>query len=119
MITRRYGLVWEDMDDLQIEISCIRKGGKWKMGDGKEYGEGMFAHFRRMQSLLWPEDDHHRGHVEERHDWRALHRRPGQQADDGEDDPDCGCGLHHPGSSDGPDGLAAAVQRFWTMRSGP
>ncbi len=60
MRTRRYSLVWDDMDDLQIEISCIKKGGKWKMADGKEYGEGLFEHFRRMQNLLWPDEDDHR-----------------------------------------------------------
>jgi len=59
-VTRRYNLVWEDMDDLQIEMSCVRKGGKWKMADGKEYGNGLFEHFRRMQNLLWPDEDDHR-----------------------------------------------------------
>ncbi len=59
MRTRRYSLVWDDMDDLQIEMACVRKGGKWKMADGKEYGEGLFSHFKKMQSLLWPDDDHH------------------------------------------------------------
>jgi len=59
-VTRRYNLVWEDMDDLQIEMSCVRKGGKWKMGDGKEYGLGLFEHFRKLQTCLWPDDDHNR-----------------------------------------------------------
>ena len=30
------------------------------MADGKEYGEGLFEHFRRMQNLLWPDEDDHR-----------------------------------------------------------
>ncbi len=57
---RKYGLLWSDMDDLQIEMSCVRKGGKWKMGDGKEYGLGLFEHCKRREKLLWPDDDNHR-----------------------------------------------------------
>ncbi len=60
MRIRRYSLVWDDMDDLQIEMACVRKGGKWKMADGKEYGEGMFYHCKQRDKLLWPEDDSHR-----------------------------------------------------------
>ena len=59
MITERYNLKWRDQDDLQIEMACVQKGGKWTIA-GKEYGEGMFYHFRKMQTLLWPDDDHHR-----------------------------------------------------------
>ena len=48
------------MDDLQIEMSCVQKGGKWTMADGKEYGIGLFEHFTTMQNLLWPDEDDHR-----------------------------------------------------------
>lgn len=60
MRVKRYNLVWDDMDDLQIEISCIRKNGKWKMADGKEYGLGLFEHCKNRDKLLWPDDDHQR-----------------------------------------------------------
>ncbi len=57
--TERYGLKWRDQDDLQIEMACVQKGGKWMM-KGVEYGEGIFYHFRKMQQLLWPDEDDHR-----------------------------------------------------------
>ena len=37
----------------------IRSGGYFAIG-GKQYGEGMFHHFKAAQTLCWPEDDHHR-----------------------------------------------------------
>jgi hypothetical protein len=37
----------------------IRRGGRFTQ-DGKEYGEGLFHHYRELQKALWPEDDHHR-----------------------------------------------------------
>lgn len=45
---------------LQIEMECIRRGGKWIKKDKEEAGLGLFHHYREMMSLLWPEDDHHR-----------------------------------------------------------
>lgn len=61
----KYNRVWKDNSsseeeaNLLIEMACIKRGGKWKEGD-KECGEGLFFHYRAMQSLLWPKDDHHR-----------------------------------------------------------
>lgn len=56
----KYGLSWKDgTPAVEIERHCIRHGGKWTVG-GVEVGEGLFHHFKAMQSLLWPEDDHHR-----------------------------------------------------------
>lgn len=56
----RYGREWSDkLQDVEIERECIRRGGKWKE-NGKECGNGLFHHYRRMMRFLWPEDDHHR-----------------------------------------------------------
>jgi len=58
----RYGDLWDiDVDnwEILIEREAIKRGGRW-MKDGKEFGRGLFFHYRRIQSLIWPEDDHHR-----------------------------------------------------------
>lgn len=56
----RYGADWPyDCDDLAIEQYCIQKGGRWEH-KGKQCGEGLFFHYKRLQQLLWPEEDHHR-----------------------------------------------------------
>jgi hypothetical protein len=58
--TIRYGFEWpNDKDDLEIELYFIREGGTVTI-KGKTYGQGLFQHYRNAQSLLWPEDDHHR-----------------------------------------------------------
>lgn len=57
---KKYGLSFTDQDSLQIEFYCIRKGGKWTAANGRQCGEGLFHHYRAAQSLMWPEDDHHR-----------------------------------------------------------
>lgn len=54
----RYGATWTDMDDLAIEMKAIQFGGTWiSRSTGKECGAGLFWHYRRMQQLLWPEED--------------------------------------------------------------
>ena len=58
----KYGLNWpESTDDLQIEMTMIRKGGKWTSG-GKEYGQGIIFHYEQMRQILWPWLDDHRWH---------------------------------------------------------
>lgn len=58
---QRYGLQWDaGSDDLQIEFAMIRQGGQWKGRNGQTYGLGLFAHYKRAMTLLWPEDDWHR-----------------------------------------------------------
>lgn len=61
----RYGLEW-DRDhyptDLHVELKCVQKGGRWKFGE-KEYGLGLFEHYRRAMTIMWPEDDWHRWHA--------------------------------------------------------
>jgi len=49
-----------DTDALEIEMEVLRRGGQWKLADGRMAGLGMFHHFRTAESLIWPEDDHHR-----------------------------------------------------------
>lgn len=57
----RYGALWPtDCDPLMVEFCCIQKGGQWKTRHGITCGLGLFEHYKRAQSLLWPEDDHHR-----------------------------------------------------------
>lgn len=53
----KYGYRWADgTDPLVIEFSMIRMGAA-KL---KAVGSDLFTHFRNAQSLIWPEDDHHR-----------------------------------------------------------
>ena len=57
----KYGVRFApDTDPLEIEMEMIRRGGQWQLPDGRTAGLGMFHHFKATQSLLWPEDDHHR-----------------------------------------------------------
>ena len=54
----KYGVKWpEDMDELQIEMQCIRYGGRWKTKTGAQCGEGLSFHYKQMRKLLWPELD--------------------------------------------------------------
>lgn len=56
----RYGLDWPDSTSpLQVEMKFVKSGGFLEIG-GKKFGSGLFFHFKAMQSLLFPEDDHHR-----------------------------------------------------------
>lgn len=55
----RYGLNWSEDNPLAIERRIIRAGGYMEIA-GVKYGNGIFYHFREAQSLIWPEDDHHR-----------------------------------------------------------
>ncbi len=59
-----YGYDWNGNGDaeavLNLERVLIQHGGKWKDNDGKEYGNGLFFHYKRFQQLVWPEYDHHR-----------------------------------------------------------
>lgn len=57
---KKYGLLFPaETDDMEIERYMIRNGGKI-VRKGKEYGLGLFHHYKALVSLLWPEDDHHR-----------------------------------------------------------
>lgn len=51
-----YGQEWDsDLTPIDIEIFMIRKGADWL----REQGRFLFEHYRELQSLLWPDDDHH------------------------------------------------------------
>ena len=51
-----YGANWHQEDDpLQIEMACIRAGGRWQCGQ-REAGLGFEYHYKAMDRLLWPED---------------------------------------------------------------
>lgn len=41
--------------DVWIEMSMIRKGGRWKQKSGATYGKGTYFHFKELIKLLWPE----------------------------------------------------------------
>lgn len=52
----RYGLYWEELvHPVELELQMIRLGGQWKTRQGKEVGNGLFFHFKRLQQLLDPE----------------------------------------------------------------
>lgn len=56
----KYGLEWHQADEVNIEMTMIRANGKIHI-QGKDYGAGLFEHYKALQQLLWPEDeDHHR-----------------------------------------------------------
>lgn len=53
----KYGFRWQDgTDPLLIEFTLIRLGAEGL----KKRGLSLFDHIRNAQSLLWPDDDHHR-----------------------------------------------------------
>jgi hypothetical protein len=57
----RYGLNWPLVaDDVSIEMHMIKKGGQWKHTNGEMVGRGLFYHFVRFESLLWPHKKWHR-----------------------------------------------------------
>lgn len=63
---QRYNANWpldeKDQDsDLLVEMNCIRKGGRWKVGE-KVCGEGLSFHYERMRRILWPHLHSHRWH---------------------------------------------------------
>lgn len=49
-----YGLNWRCDSQIDVEIRCIQLGGKWQEKSGRWYGEGLFHHYKSLQSLLWP-----------------------------------------------------------------
>ena len=55
----KYGAVWNTTDPLRIELACINKGGKWKLGN-QELGSGLEHHYTEAIKLLWPNFHWHR-----------------------------------------------------------
>lgn len=58
-MVERYGTRWRGgvglEYDIEIEIACIRKGGKWQSAYGPA-GLGLAEHYKRLDRLLWPTD---------------------------------------------------------------
>lgn len=53
----KYGMLWgEGTDPLLLEFAMIRMGAERL----KAIGSSLFTHFKAAQTLVWPEDDHHR-----------------------------------------------------------
>lgn len=50
----RYGLKWNgSFSSVRIEIEMIRHGGSWLSKSGKTIGNGMFYHFKQLETLLF------------------------------------------------------------------
>lgn len=63
---QKYQATWsDDYDALAVEMACIRKGGRWKIGE-RVCGEGLSFHYERMRQILWPNLKDHR--------WNSLIR---------------------------------------------
>lgn len=55
----KYGANWpDDATPLEIEMACIRQGGKWTNKAGAECGLGKSYHYEQMRRIIWPELDH-------------------------------------------------------------
>lgn len=51
----KYGVWWpEGTTPLEVEMQCVRQGGHWYGWQKKSCGLGLFEHFKRLKSLLWP-----------------------------------------------------------------
>lgn len=48
-----YGLSWPYDDPIDVELECIRLGGKFQI-QNKWFGEGLAHHYQKLQSELWP-----------------------------------------------------------------
>ena len=58
-IIQLYNLEWEtEVTPVAREVFMIRGGGQWS-DNGQQFGNGLFYHYRELQTLLWPQDDHH------------------------------------------------------------
>lgn len=62
-VKQKYSALWPGAaSNLEIELSCIRRGGRWR--DGKDLcGEGLQFHHQQVVELIWPETDSHRWHT--------------------------------------------------------
>lgn len=57
--TLQFGLQWSaDYTLLARVLYCIRAGGEFDQG-GRKVGAPLFDLYRLMQTILWPEDEHH------------------------------------------------------------
>jgi len=57
----RYGASWDSgYSALEVELECVKRGGRWKGKHGQDCGDGMFEHMMRARALIWPERYRHR-----------------------------------------------------------
>jgi len=57
----KYGLDWPaNVDPLEVEFYCIRKGGKWKDAKDREFGNGLLFHYLQARKHAWPKRYRHR-----------------------------------------------------------
>lgn len=57
----KYGLWWNALiHPIQIEIEMIRRGGRFQKKDRTWVGEGLFHHYKQLETLLWPEKEWHK-----------------------------------------------------------
>tara|TARA_R110000868_G_scaffold116263_1_gene309746 strand:- start:2962 stop:4767 length:1806 start_codon:yes stop_codon:yes gene_type:complete len=60
MSIAKYNTLWKDgTHPLEIELTCIRYGGRWTV-KGKPCGDGLFAHYMNARKLIWPERYRHK-----------------------------------------------------------
>ena len=59
-LTEKYGIVWSTDCQAKIELACIKKLGRWKEADGREFGMGLFHHVREFQKIAFPNKYWHR-----------------------------------------------------------
>jgi hypothetical protein len=59
----KYNAKWTvETTPLEVEMSAIRLGGRWKKKGGGECGNGLPFHYEQMRRILWPElDGEHNG----------------------------------------------------------
>jgi hypothetical protein len=57
----KYGAIWPaSAGALDVEMACIKRGGKWKNKVGQLCGLGLYHHYKEMQKILWPKKKWHR-----------------------------------------------------------
>ena len=62
----RYGFKFPSgTSDVDVEIHMIRKGGTWTNSKGETFGDGLFEHYKRLESLLY-------GDMKKWHRWNEM-----------------------------------------------
>lgn len=62
-----YGTLFPYDDPAEVELECIRRGGKWKTHSGQERGNGLAFHVQAFAKIVWPWFQWHR--------WSQMHLR--------------------------------------------
>jgi hypothetical protein len=57
----KHGVKWRSgTTDLEVEMHCIKSAEKLCAKSGAKIHDWLFEHYKRMQQIIWPEEDHHR-----------------------------------------------------------